>query len=305
VLSDNQVEKSLRLMTRPASTKLTPEIAREVCLRAGSTGLPGRSDRQSGKRICAGVEGSKLPERSTLALEQVTAASKERVLDTLGGMASKLRVQLGESLATVQKFDVSLAQATTSSLEALKAYSLGVKANREKGAVASLPYHQRAIQLDPYFAMGYWAVGSAYASLAEVGRASEYYTKAYQLREHASERERLVITADYYQGVTGELEKAAQTIRRKSRAIHGKPQLMAIWVSSMPHRGNMIRPWRSLGKSCVLHRKMQPTRISSTMPLPCNVLTMRGRSFTRPRRSTRSCNPLVAIPQSQTPDLRA
>ena len=151
----------------------------------------------------------------TLAEEQVTAASKEKVLDTLGEAASKLRGELGESLATVQRFDVSLAQATTSSLEALKAYSLGVKANSEKGAVASLPYHQRAIQLDPNFAMGYWAVGSAYASLAEIERASEYYTKAFQLREHASEREKLLINADYYQTVTGELDKAAQTYQEK------------------------------------------------------------------------------------------
>ena len=215
VLSDNQVEKSLRLMTRPASTKLTPEIAREVCLRAGSTAYLAGAIGSLGSEYVLGLKAVNCRNGDTLALEQVTAASKERVLDTLGGMASKLRVQLGESLATVQKFDVSLAQATTSSLEALKAYSLGVKANSEKGAVASLPYHQRAIQLDPYFAMGYWAVGSAYASLAEVGRASEYYTKAYQFREHASERERLVITADYYQGVTGELEKAAQTYQEK------------------------------------------------------------------------------------------
>src|SRR6202008_2231758 len=124
---------------------------------------------------------------------------------------SKLRGQLGESLATVQKLDVPLEQATTSSLEALQAFSLGEKAQSEKGSAAALPYHQRAIQLDPNFAMGYRAVGGNYASLAELGRASEYYTKAFQLREHASEREKLRIAADYYQNVTGELDKAAQT----------------------------------------------------------------------------------------------
>ncbi len=95
----------------------------------------------------------------TLAEEQVTAASKEKVLDALGEAASKLRRELGESLATVQKFDVPLAQATTSSLEALKAYSLSIKVSREKGTAAALPYDQRAIELDPNFAMGYEAAG--------------------------------------------------------------------------------------------------------------------------------------------------
>ncbi|MGA7623666.1 MAG: hypothetical protein WCA91_08800, partial [Candidatus Acidiferrales bacterium] len=109
----------------------------------------------------------------------------------LGEAATKLRGELGESLATVQKLDVPLEQATTSSLEALQAYSLGVKAANEKGPAVALPYHQRAIELDPNFAMGYLAVGVDYNNLAELGRASEYYTKAFQLREHASEREKL------------------------------------------------------------------------------------------------------------------
>ena len=215
VLSDHQVEKTLRLMTRPAGMKLTPDVARELCLRAGSKAYLAGAIGSLGSEYVLGLKAVNCRNGDTLAEEQLTATSKEKVLDTLGEAASKLRGELGESLATVQRFDVSLAQATTSSLEALKAYSLGVKANSEKGSVASLPYHQRAIQLDPNFAMGYWAVGTAYSSLAEVGRASEYYTKAFQLREHASEREKLVITADYYSSVTGELDKAAQTYQEK------------------------------------------------------------------------------------------
>src|SRR5207247_8769192 len=135
----------------------------------------------------------------------------EKVLDALGEASSKLRGELGESLATVQKFDVPLDEATTSSLEALRAHSLGEKAFRESGSTAALPYHQRAIQLDPGFAMGYEQVGNDYYGVGELGRASEYFTKAFQLREHASEREKLKITAGYYQNVTGELDKAAQT----------------------------------------------------------------------------------------------
>jgi eukaryotic-like serine/threonine-protein kinase len=151
----------------------------------------------------------------TLAEEQVTAASKEKVLDTLGQAATKLRGELGESLATVQKLDVPLEQATTSSLEALQAYSLGTKASNEKGPAAALPYYQHAIQLDPNFAGGYTAVGQDYFSLGELGRASQYFTKAFQLREHASEREKLTIAGDYYSIVTGELDKAAQTYQEE------------------------------------------------------------------------------------------
>jgi eukaryotic-like serine/threonine-protein kinase len=149
----------------------------------------------------------------TLAEEQIEAATKEKVLDALGVIASKLRGELGESLATVQRFDVPLAAATTSSLEALQSYSLGFKAASEKDAAAALPFDQHAIELDPNFAMGYRAIGDDYFSLGEVGRGKEYYTKAFQLREHASEVEKLSITAFYYLNVTGELDKASQTFQ--------------------------------------------------------------------------------------------
>jgi serine/threonine protein kinase len=210
VLSDSEVAKTLQQMTRPASTKLAPEVARELCLRAGSKAYLAGSIASLGSQYVLELKGVNCQNGDTLAEEQVTAASKEKVLDALGEAASKLRTELGESLATVQKFDVPLEQATTSSLEALKAYSLGWKADDEKGAAAALPYHQRAIELDPNFAMGYRAVGNDYDSLGEVGRGGEYFTKAFQLRTHASEREKLAIAATYYRSVTGELDKAAQ-----------------------------------------------------------------------------------------------
>ena len=215
VLSDSEVAKTLQQMTRPAGTKLTPEVARELCQRAGSKAYLAGTIGSLGSQYVLGLKAVNCRSGDTLAEEQVTAASKEKVLDTLGEAASKLRGELGESLATVQKLDVPLEQATTSSLEALKAYSLGVKAGNEKGSAAALPYYQRAIQLDPNFAMGYRAVGDDYSSLGELGRASEYFTKAFQLREHASEREKLAIAADYYRNVTGELDKAAQTYQEE------------------------------------------------------------------------------------------
>ena len=208
VLSENKVAATLKLMTRPRDTKLTPDVARELCQRAGSKAYIAGSIASLGNEYVLGLKAVNCQSGDPLAEEQVTAASKEKVLDALGEAASKLRTELGESLATVQKLDVPLSEATTSSLEALKAYSLGRKASNEKGPAAGLPYDQHAIELDPNFAMGYRAVGLDYSNLGETGRASEYFSKAFQLREHASEREKLGITANYYQFVTGELDKA-------------------------------------------------------------------------------------------------
>ncbi|HKN72005.1 MAG TPA: protein kinase [Terriglobales bacterium] len=215
VLSDSEVAKTLQQMTRPAGTKLTPEVVRELCQRAGSKAYIAESIGSLGSEYVLALKAVNCQSGDTLAQEQVTAASKEKVLDALGEAASKLRGELGESLATVQKFDVPLSEATTSSLEALKAYTLGEKAH---GTSTALPYHQRAIELDPNFAMGYEGVGLDYVVLGETGRASEYFTKAFRLREHASEREKLFITGRYYSFVTGEVEKAAQTFQELIQA---------------------------------------------------------------------------------------
>jgi serine/threonine protein kinase/Flp pilus assembly protein TadD len=215
VLSDSQVVKNLKLMARPASTKLTPEVGREVCQRAGSKAYLIGAIGSLGNEYVLGLKAVNCQSGDTLAEQQVTAASKDKVLDALGEAASKLRAELGESLATVQRFDVPLDQATTSSLEALKAYSLSIKATNEKGVAAALPYDQRAIELDPNFAMGYRAAGGDYLSLGELGRATEYFTRAFQLREHASEREKLTFAASYYAYVTGEMDKAAQTYQEE------------------------------------------------------------------------------------------
>jgi serine/threonine protein kinase/tetratricopeptide (TPR) repeat protein len=223
VLPENKVAATLKLMSRPAGTKLTPEVARELCQRAGSKAYLAGTIGSLGNEYVLGLKAVNCQSGDPLAEKQVTAASKEKVLDALGEAATKLRGELGESLATVQKLDVPLAEATTSSLEALQAYSLGRKANNEKGPAAALPYYQRAIELDPNFAMGYSAVGGDYRNLGELGRASEYLTKAFQLREHASEREKLGLAAAYYLTVTGELDKAAQTFQEMIESYPRNP----------------------------------------------------------------------------------
>src|SRR5215813_1591523 len=183
VMSESKVQTTLQLMARPANTALGPAVARELCQRAGSKAYISGSISALGSQYVLGLKAVNCQSGDTLVQEQVTASAKEKVLEALGAATSKLRGALGESLATVTKFDVPLAEATTSSLEALKALSLGGKAAREKGAAAALPYDQRAIQLDPNFAMGYQVLGIDYYSLGELGRASEYYTKAFELRE--------------------------------------------------------------------------------------------------------------------------
>jgi DNA-binding winged helix-turn-helix (wHTH) protein len=184
VLSDGQVAETLQQMTRAAGAKLTPEIARELCQRVGSKAYLVGSISNLGTEYVVGLKAIDCQDGDMLAQQQMTAASKEKVLDALGEAAFKLRGELGESAGSLRKFDASLEQATTFSLEALKSYSLGRKAYSAQGSGSALPYDERTIQIDPNFAMGYWALGTDYWGLGEVGRASEYYAKAFHLREH-------------------------------------------------------------------------------------------------------------------------
>lgn len=211
VLPEGRVAKTLKLMTKPANTKLTADVAREVCLRTGSKAYVAGSITSLGTDYVLALKAVDCQTGETLGQQQLTAERKEKVLNALGKAAANLRSQLGESLATVQRFDAPLAEVTTPSLEALQAYTQASKAGRERGPEAAVVYYQRAIEIDPNFARAYAAIGNAYESLSEMGRAAEYYTKAFELRDHASEREKLVIAGRYYQDVTGELDKAART----------------------------------------------------------------------------------------------
>ncbi len=214
VLSPDKVSGTLRLMTLPPDTPLTAERAREVCQRAASKAFIASSIARLGTEYVVGLKAVNCRTGDILGQQQGTAPAKEKVLEVLGSAATGLRSELGESFATVQKYDVPLIQATTSSLDALKAYSLGVKTSDEKGPSPALPFDLRAVQLDPNFAMAYRAVGLDYSNLAQTGRAAEYLSKAFDLREHASEREAMIIAGGYYFLVTGELQKAAQTFQQ-------------------------------------------------------------------------------------------
>jgi eukaryotic-like serine/threonine-protein kinase len=211
ILSDNQMAATLKEMTRPPDAVLVPAVTREVCQRSGSKAYIAGAIASLGSDYVLSLKAVNCQTGDILAQQQVTAPAKEKVLDALGAAASTLRRDLGESLATVQKFDIPLERATTSSLEALKEYSLQLKAMREKGSAAALPHGLRAIELDPKFALAYWAVGGNYSDMADYGQARDYFAKAFEFRERASEREKLLIAGYYYLDVSGELDKAQQT----------------------------------------------------------------------------------------------
>jgi eukaryotic-like serine/threonine-protein kinase len=209
VLSDQKVSEILHRMGRPETQAVTADIGREICLRAGSNALLGGTISRLGSHYLIDLNAFACASGEPVAHEQAEAASKEQVLQTLGRASSKLRAQLGESLPSVQKFDLPL-EVTTSSLEALKNYSLCIAIRREKGDTASIPFCKRAIELDPDFPLAYSALATSYLNLEQPSLATQFATKAYALRDRVSEHERLQITADYF-GVTGDLVREART----------------------------------------------------------------------------------------------
>src|SRR5208282_1216312 len=211
ILSDARTRATLRLMAMPPGTKVTPDVARDLCQRAGAKAYVAGTIGSLGSQYVIGLDAVNCKTGDLLVQEQVTAENKEHVLRALGETATRLRMKLGESLNTVEKFDIPLDQATTPSLEALKALSVGRTTLQEQGSAAAIPFFNHALELDPNFAAAYAALGISYSNLREPGRATENLRKAYDLRDKVSERERLRISANYYLLATGELEKAIQT----------------------------------------------------------------------------------------------
>jgi eukaryotic-like serine/threonine-protein kinase len=212
IVSEQQMQQTLGLMGQPPDARLTPKIARDLCQRSGSKAYLSGTIASLGSQYVIGLNALNCLTGDSLDEELEQATSKERVLAALDKAATKLRQKLGESLGTVHKFGTPIEQATTSSLEALQAYSLGRKNMVAKYApAAAVPLLQQAIQLDPNFAMAYAALGTSYFNLGQTSLAAENTRKAYELRERVSEREKLYIEAHYHADVTGDLEEARKT----------------------------------------------------------------------------------------------
>jgi tetratricopeptide (TPR) repeat protein/predicted Ser/Thr protein kinase len=211
LISDQHIQQTLRLMGQPADAKLTPEISQEICQRTGSKAVIDGSIAQIGTQYSLILKAVSCSSGESFTSTEAQASDKNHVLDALGKASSEIRIKLGESLSSVQKFDTPLEEATTPSLEALKAFSMGYRISSTKEIIDGLPFQKRAVELDPNFAMAYAIMAANYWVDGQVGRGAENARKAYDLREKVSERERLTIEGYYYQFATGELEKAAQT----------------------------------------------------------------------------------------------
>jgi serine/threonine protein kinase/tetratricopeptide (TPR) repeat protein len=210
LVSEQRIQQTLRLMGALPDTQLTPAMARDLCLRVQGAAVIEGSIANLGGEYVLGLKAAACSNGRSLARVQVISDSKEHILKALNEGATSLRAKLGESLSTVQKYDTPVEQATTSSLEALNAYSLGLKAKDLKGDEAALPLFERATQLDPGFAMAYALLGTSYSNLGERNRAAESLGKAFQLRERVSEREKFYIDSYYRDLVVGDLDKAAE-----------------------------------------------------------------------------------------------
>jgi eukaryotic-like serine/threonine-protein kinase len=209
LVSDERIAQTLTLMNQPKQGRLTPELARDVCQRTASAATIEGSISNLGSQYVLGLKAVNCRTGDLLSEEQVTANGKEQVLGALGAASTKLRARLGESLASVQKYDAPPDSVTTPSLEALQAYTLGNRTTDvANDYAAAIPLFERAISLDPNFAMAYLRLGQAYQPLSELARCAENTRKAYELRGRTSESERLAISSFYEMVVTGNLEAA-------------------------------------------------------------------------------------------------
>ena len=233
VISDQQVQQTLGLMGQPKDTRLTPEIAQQVCERTGSAALLEGSIASLGRQYVLGLRAKNCNTGSVLDQEQIQSARREDVLNSLSQIARKFRTRVGESLVQVERHSAPLADATTSSLEALKAYSTGMKVHYSRGSLVGIPFFRRAGEIDPKFAMAYANLGLSYSDVGESVLSAESTTKAWQLRDRVSERERYFIDFLYDRQVTGNLEKAYQTLES--------------WYQTYPRGGDPPTPQDLLG----------------------------------------------------------
>jgi Tfp pilus assembly protein PilF len=211
LLTEERIQQVLRMMGQPADARLTPAVAREICERTAGAAVLDGSIASLGSQYVLGLRATDCRSGKVLAEEQVQVARKEDVLNALGQIARKFRTQVGESLTTVEKYDTPLAEASTPSLEALKAFSLGLNKLRAGENTEAIAFLSRAVELDPNFAQAYGVMSAAYANRGETELAAEVSRKAYQLRDRESERERLRTEINYYLHGTGELEKAVSS----------------------------------------------------------------------------------------------
>jgi eukaryotic-like serine/threonine-protein kinase len=212
VISDRQIQQQLALMGQPKETRLNLAMAQQICERTASAAVLEGSIARVGSQYVLGLRATNCNTGSILDQEQAVATRREEVLNSLSQIARRFRIRVGESLATVDKHSTPLAEATTSSLEALKAYSTGIKVVVSSGPAGAIPFFRRAVEIDPEFAMAYASLGTAYSSVGESMLSAESTTKGWLLRDRVSDREKFFIDWAYDRQVTGNLERTYQTL---------------------------------------------------------------------------------------------
>ncbi len=212
LISDQRIRQTLGLMQQAPDTRLTPEFAQEICERVGSAAVLEGSIASLGTQYVLGLRARNCSTGDVLDEEQIQAARREDVLNSLGRIATRFRTRVGESLTAIDRHSTPLEQATTPSLEALKAYTTSTRANRENGPISAVPHLKRAIAIDPRFAMAYGALGLMYSNMGEAELAAESTRKAWELRDRVSDPEKFDILFLYDRQVTGNLKRAQETL---------------------------------------------------------------------------------------------
>ena len=235
LISDQRIQHTLGLMGHSANTKLTGEVALGICERTGSAAVLEGSIAPLGNQYVLELQAKNCRNGEVLDQEQIQAAKKEDVLNALGQIAIRFRKRVGESLATIRERNTPLAEATTPSLEALEAYSTGWKLHTTTGSMAALPFLKRAVEIDPRFALAHSTLGREYANLDEFGLSLESTTRAWLLRERASDREKFFIDANYQILATGNLEQARQTCEAWARA-YPRDAVARTMLSGLPNK---------------------------------------------------------------------
>jgi tetratricopeptide (TPR) repeat protein len=218
IVSDENVNQLLRYAGRSTNERLTPDLARDLCQRAGSKAMLLGSISSVGTHYAIGLRALNCQNEDSLAQEQKEANSREEVLTKLHDAGASMRNKLGESLASIQKYDMPVEQATTPSLEALQAYSAARRTKRSRGDDEALPLLKRAVVLDPNFAMAHAVLATVYSNLGDAALAADHARKAHELREQVTERERFYIDSSYYNMATGELEKEIEVYEQWQQA---------------------------------------------------------------------------------------
>jgi serine/threonine protein kinase/tetratricopeptide (TPR) repeat protein len=264
VVLDGTTRQTLQLMDRSPDERVVPPLARQVCEREGAKVVVGGSIVALGDKYTLDLDATNCLTGTSIAHEEGAAQNRDRVLQTLGQIIPSIRRKLGESLSSIQKFDTPIEEATTTSLSALKVYAQGDEKRAHGEDAESIPFYKMAIDLDPNFAIAYARVGTIYTNLSQIDLADEYTRKAFERREHVSEREKFYIAAHYYVDVTNEFDKGIETYR--------------LWADSYPHDwipfNNLCNEYARIGQpEKAVEAGQQALRLNPNHAFPYSTLT--------------------------------